>query len=251
MITGIFRASYTYVFQPQTPVGGGEPKYQITMLIPKSDNATYSAIMAEITQTLQSAIPTTFGGQAPAMPKLPIHDGDLPKASGEPWGDECRGHWVMRASSKSRPTVVDVNMQPILDINAFYSGCFARASINFFAYSSNGNKGIGCGLNNLQKIADGESLAGRSSAEDDFGGANAWGGAAPQYAPAYAPAPVTPVAPAYPAPVPTAAPQGYTPAPMPGYAPAPATPQYAPAPAAIPQINPVTGLPMVGGVMGI
>ena len=43
-----------------------------------------------------------------------------------------------------------------------------RASINLYAFNSNGNRGIACGLNNLQKISDGEPLGGKSRAEDDF-----------------------------------------------------------------------------------
>lgn len=49
-----------------------------------------------------------------------------------------------------------------------YSGCYARVSLNFYAFNSNGNKGVACGLGNIQKIRDGESLGGRSSATDDF-----------------------------------------------------------------------------------
>ena len=56
----------------------------------------------------------------------------------------------------------------ILDRNEVYSGCYARVSLNFYAFNSNGNKGVACGLGNIQKIRDGESLGGRSSATDDF-----------------------------------------------------------------------------------
>lgn len=41
-------------------------------------------------------------------------------------------------------------------------------SINFYAFNSNGNKGIACGLGNIQKIRDGEPLGGRTNAADDF-----------------------------------------------------------------------------------
>lgn len=49
-----------------------------------------------------------------------------------------------------------------------YSGVYGRVSISFYAFNSNGNKGIACGLNNLQKIKDGEPLGGHTSAEADF-----------------------------------------------------------------------------------
>jgi len=63
---------------------------------------------------------------------------------------------------------VDKNVQPILDSTEVYSGCYGRASITFYPFNTNGNRGIACGLQNLQKLADGESLGGRSRAEDDF-----------------------------------------------------------------------------------
>ena len=49
-----------------------------------------------------------------------------------------------------------------------YSGVYGRASITFYAFNKNGSKGIACGLNNLQKISDGEPLGGKNRAEDDF-----------------------------------------------------------------------------------
>lgn len=176
MLTGKFRASYAHVFEPQAPKGGGDPKYQITMLFPKSDVAAYQALRAEIDKALRDGVQNVFNGQMPARPKTPLYDGDGPRENGEPFGEECKGHWVIRASSKTKPSVVDLNVQPIIDPNAFYSGCYARATINFFAYNQNGNRGIGCGLNNVQKLADGEPLSGRTTAEEDFGGGNAWNG---------------------------------------------------------------------------
>lgn len=261
MLIGRFRASYAHVFQPATPPGGGEAKYQITMLIPKSDVNSYNAIVAEINRVLQEGIQKTFGGQMPARPSIPLYDGDGAKQNGEPWGEECKGHWVLRASSKTRPSVVDVNIQPILDPNAFYSGCYARATVNFYAYSQNGNKGVGCGLNNVQKIADGEPLSGRTTAEEDFGGANAYSGTAPAPTgygqPAYQPTAYQ--QPAYQAQAyqqptggfggaPVSQPgmtPGYT-APLVGYAPpAGSAPQQ-------PAFDPITGRPLpAGGVMGI
>lgn len=263
MITGVFRASYAHVFQPQAPQGGGEPKYQITMLFAKSDQASYQAICAAINQALEDGVQKVFGGQKPPRPKMPLYDGDGVKDNGEPFGEECRGCWVVRASSKVRPSVVDVDIQPILDPNAFYSGCYARASVNFFAYNQNGNRGVGCGLNNLQKIADGEPLSGRTTPEEDFGGKNVWNGAS-TYGMMLG-----------------STPPGQAPAPSGGYGGQPQSPGYGPAPPgagaasagyggtflnspgyafglppagtvpSAPATDPVTGMPLYGGVMGI
>jgi len=296
MLTGVFRASYAYVFEPQVPRDGkGEAKYQVTMLVPKSDTATYQAMQAEISRALQEGVQKVFGGQMPARPKTPLYDGDGVKDSGEPFGEECRGHWVVRASSRNRPAVVDREIRPIIDPSGFYSGCYARATVSFYAFNQNGNRGVGCGLNSIQKIADGEPLSGRTTPEEDFGGANAWNGPstygmqfqdhpgqpAPGCPPSLPPAPAgsgqtpqgyvpaPPPAPGCgladqgygpqlsPAPGYSPAAQGYPPArpPYPGYgqpAPAGPAPGYPPAPASgYPAVDPVTGQPSSGGVMGI
>ncbi|ASB66975.1 hypothetical protein S101413_03558 [Bacillus velezensis] len=74
----------------------------------------------------------------------------------------------MNASSKTKPGIVDRNLNHIIDSEELYSGCYGRVSINFYAFNTAGNKGIACGLNNIQKLEDGDYLGGRSRAEDDF-----------------------------------------------------------------------------------
>jgi hypothetical protein len=98
--------------------------------------------------------------------KQPLRDGDTER----PDDPVYAGCWFMNANSASAPFVVDAQCNPILDRSDFYSGCYGRASVNFYAYSASGNRGIACGLNNLQKLRDGERLGGRTSAEEDFGG---------------------------------------------------------------------------------
>lgn len=169
VVTGKVRFSYLNAFQAQVPQGGGEPKYSVTLLIPKSDTATMGRINAAIQQTISTALGTTFGGIQPPAGNTPIHDGDGLKQNGEPYGAECKGHWVMNASSKLRPEIVDADCQPIIDQTQLYSGCYGRASLRFFAYNKAGRKGVGCGLGNLQKLADGEPLGGRTTAAEDFG----------------------------------------------------------------------------------
>lgn len=170
IVTGEVRFSYVNVFTPRQPQNGqGEAKYQITILLPKTDIATKQAIDVAIQQTLQEGIPT-FGGQMPARPAIPIHDGDGVRPNGEPFGEECKGCWVFTASSKQKPEVVDANVQPIISQSEVYSGCYGRVSIRFFAYNRAGKKGIGCGLGNVQKLRDGDPLGGGTTAAQDFGG---------------------------------------------------------------------------------
>ena len=167
--TGKVRFSYLTVFQAREPQGGGAPKFSVTLLIPKSDVTTKQALDAAIAQTIQEALGTTFGGIQPPPANQPIHDGDGLRQSGEPYGPECKGCWVVNASTTQRPEVVDINCQPIIDQTQIYSGCYGRASLRFFAYNKAGKKGIGCGLGNIQKLADGEPLSGRTTAAEDFG----------------------------------------------------------------------------------
>ena len=240
--TGKVRLSYCHVWQPQAPQNGqGEAKYSVTILIPKSDVQTINAIYAEMESAKQEGISSKWNGVMPPIVKVPLYDGDGVRPSGEPFGEECRGHMVLTAGSKSQPAVVDLNVQPIINQSELYSGCYARVSINFFAYAQQGNKGVGCGLNCIQKIADGEPLSGGVSAQEAFGGSNAYnagGTAAPQYGMAQQ------------------TPQYGMPQQTPQYGMAQQTPQYGmpqqtPQQTPQQQIDPITGMPAVGGVMGI
>ncbi|MFA9380172.1 MAG: DUF2815 family protein [Acetanaerobacterium sp.] len=174
LVTGKVRISYEHLVKEYANQQGAEPKFSATLLIPKSDTATRQRIDAAIQAAIQEGTAGKWGGSRPQQPPVPIYDGDGLRPSGEAFGAECAGCWVMTASSKLRPNVVDINIQPILDATQIYSGMYARVSINFFAYNSAGKKGIGCGLGNVQKLEDGEPLGGRTTAEEDFGGAPAY-----------------------------------------------------------------------------
>jgi len=168
VVTGKVRLSYCNLFQPRAVEDGQEPKYSCTILIPKSDKVTIQKIKAAIEAAKQAGISSVFGGKLPPNLKTPIHDGDGEKPNGGEYGEECKGHYVINASSKQKPGIVDKNLNEIIDSTEVYSGCYARVSINFYAFNKSGNKGIACGLNNVQKLADGDYLGGRSRPEDDF-----------------------------------------------------------------------------------
>lgn len=253
--TNKVRASYVNIFQPRVPENGGDPKYSVTLLIPKSDTATINAIYAEIEKAKQEGAQKVFNGNIPPMCKIPIYDGDGYRANGEPFGEECKGHMVMTASAKMQPIIVNIDMQNIINPAEVYSGCYIRANINFFAYNSNGNKGIGCGLNCVQKVEDGEPLTARVSAEEAFGGANTYTGmsAAMSATPGMNMMGYT-----SPTPMQNYQAQQQMPAPMQGYQ----MPQQMPTQMqsyqtplqqqAYQQIDPITGKPLLpGGVMGL
>ncbi len=163
VVTGKVRLSYVHVFEPSAIEEGQEKKYSTAILIPKSDKETLKKIKAAV-EAAKTAGLAKFGGKIPANLKTPLRDGDEERED-QP---EYAGHYFLNASSKTKPGVVDANVQPILDSTEVYSGCYGRVSINFYAFNTAGNKGIACGLNNVQKLADGDYLGGRSRAEDDF-----------------------------------------------------------------------------------
>lgn len=252
--TGKVRLSFCHIWEPQAPQNGqGDPKYSVTILIPKTDTATLNAIYTEMAAAEQQGVASKWGGVKPPIVKNPLYDGDGVRPSGEPFGEECRGCMVMTASAKNQPSVVDLQVQPILNRADVYSGCYARVSINFFAYAQNGNKGIGCGLNAIQKIEDGEPLSGMVTAEEAFGGANAYAGVS--QAPGYPQYTAQPQAPAQPMQGQALPSYSYTAQqqPMPGYQ------SYVPPQAPVQPmqgqtlpVDPITGQPILtGGVMGI
>lgn len=234
VLTGECRLSYCNLTTPRAAQQGGEPKYSVTLLIPKTDVATKADIDAAIQAAANEALSKVWNGARPPQLRVPIYDGDGVRPSGVPFGDECKGHWVMTASTKNKPQVVGIdNINCELAPSDIYSGMYARVTIRFFGYSNSGNKGIGCGLGNVMKTRDGEALAGSASASVDFAGV----GAAPAAAPAYGVNPTAPAAPAYGVnPAAPAAPAYQPPAP----GPAAATPPWSTASG----VNPITGQPM-------
>lgn len=171
VLTGEVRLSYASLTKPRAAKQGGEEKYSVTLLIPKTDAATKADIDASIEAAAQDGMAKCWNNARPPMLRVPIHDGDGVRPSGEPFGEECRGHWVMTASSKQKPQVVDMsNIKCELAPTDIYSGMYARVTINFFAYANNGNKGVGCGLGNVMKTRDGEPLSGHADAASDFAG---------------------------------------------------------------------------------
>lgn len=168
VLTGVVRLSYANLVTPRANQQGGEPKYSVTLLIPKSDVATLNDINASMDAAYEEGVSKKWGGARPQK-KVILHDGDGLRPNGLPFGDEAKGHYVLTASSKLKPQVVGIdNINCELAPNDIYSGMYARVTINFFPYDTAGSKGVGCGLGNVLKTADGEPLSGGSSAASDF-----------------------------------------------------------------------------------
>lgn len=158
------RLSYVHILKPYARDPKSDPKYQATILVPKSDTNAKAMIDQAIEAAKRNGLANKWQGAMPQRVPTPIHDGDGLTQNGAEFGPECKGHWVFTASSAAdKPAdVVDANVQPILRATDVYSGMYANISINFFAYNHQGKKGIGCGLGPVQKVRDGEPLGGQA-----------------------------------------------------------------------------------------
>lgn len=163
--TGKVRLSYCHVWEPYAAKPDQVAKYSTVILIPKSDRETLKKIKRAQAAALELG-KGKFGGKIPNQWKSTLHDcdeeDDLEK------NPEYAGHFRMSVSSNTQPGIVDRRLDPILDKTEIYSGCYVRVSLNAFAFNTQGNKGVSFGLNHIQKMGEGDSLTGRSRAEDDF-----------------------------------------------------------------------------------
>lgn len=168
VVTGKVRLSYANIWEPTAAEADQPKKYNTIALIPKSDKATID----KVKKAVQAAIvvakeKNTFNGKNPDKIKdfgWPLHDGDELEEDDKNYA-VYKGHYYLSCKSSNKPGVVDKDLNPILEKDEIYSGCYVRLSLNFYPYKQGG---VAVGLNNIQKIADGDALAGGSRAEDDF-----------------------------------------------------------------------------------
>lgn len=163
VITNPVRLSYANIWEPKAINGSTDEKYSVSLIIPKDDTETIELIEKAV-ENAKQADKGKWSGKVPANLKLPLRDGDDEREDDEAYA----GCMFINANSKDMPGIIDLAKNKITDESEVYSGCWCRVSINMFGYNSNGNKGIGCGLNNIQKVRDNEALSGRARAEDDF-----------------------------------------------------------------------------------
>lgn len=161
------RWSFANVWEPKS-INGGTPKYSVSLIVPKSDVKTVAKIKAAIEAAYHEG-EAKLKGSGKSVPPLaaiknPLRDGDAERPDDPAYANA----YFINANATTAPGIVDVDRNPILTRSEVYSGVYGRASISFYAFNSNGNKGIACGLNNLQKVRDGEPLGGKTSAESDF-----------------------------------------------------------------------------------
>jgi hypothetical protein len=169
VVTGLVRLSYAHIFEPKS-INGSDPKYSVSLIIPKSDKQMVKVLEQAIDNAKELG-KSKWGGKIPSNLKLPLRDGDEDRPEDEAYENS----YFINANSERAPQVVGTEKDKAtgkaipLGPDEVYSGCYARASINFYPFNVNGNKGIACSLISIQKIDDGEPLAGVASApEEDF-----------------------------------------------------------------------------------
>ncbi|GCD11640.1 DUF2815 family protein [Clostridium tagluense] len=162
IITEKVRFSYANVWEPKS-INGSEPKYSVCIIIPKTDVETLKKVNAAIALAKKEGL-SKFGAGIPYNFKTPLRDGDVDRFDDSVYA----GSYFINANSNIKPGIVNKSLRPIVEQSEFYSGCYGRASIVFYAYNAEGNSGIACGLQNLQKLEEGEMLSSHSSAEEDF-----------------------------------------------------------------------------------
>jgi len=169
------RFSYVHVFNRKTKPNGEPGKYSVTLLIPKNDTETLSRIKAAIAEAKANYLERNPGKKLPEQIKTVVYDGDGIRPNGEDFGPECAGHVVFTASSSRQPAIVDKNLNPIMDPEEIYSGCYGKAIVNFYVYDTEGNRGVSAWLNGIMKCAEGEPLGGsRELTADDWAQGSDW-----------------------------------------------------------------------------
>lgn len=159
------------VFEQGLPDDNGVRYYEFDLLFsPEAQQtAEYAALKAAVVATAKKKWPdgTPEGSRNPlrkASAKKRQADGSshYPEAQFPGWT-------FMHVKSKNKPGVVDAQVREITDESEIYGGCTVRVSVGPYAYQKKGNVGVAFGLNNLQKLKDGDPIGGaKSRPEDDF-----------------------------------------------------------------------------------
>jgi len=164
------RLSFPHLFTPTSfDDTDGKKKFQTLILISKKDKGLIKAIETAIAAATEEGKSKKWGGKVPKTLELPLRDG----ADKDNAGEEFEDAFYINAKSATKPGLVKrvkgvEGLVAIDNEDELYAGCYVKVSVNFYPYDQNGKKGVAVGLNNVMFERDGERLAGRASAEDDF-----------------------------------------------------------------------------------
>ena len=163
-MTPKFRVSFPQLFEPSAMDENSKPKYGVTMLFPK--DVSLAKLKKAHDKALEEGIEKLWKGKKPKNLRSPFRDGDEEEDYCDK--DGYADHIFVRASSLQKPGVIDADKDKISDPAEVYAGCYARATVVAYAYDVAGNRGVAFGLQNVQKLKDGEAFSGRMKAEDEF-----------------------------------------------------------------------------------
>ena len=168
------RLAYVHLVEPRAAADGAEPKYSVTVIIPKTDTAN----LAVIRDASKAAKEARWGAKPPTTLRSPVRDGDEKDVTGNfVRGEEFRNSYYMNVSSK-KPVDAKIMMGGRI-VNCppehLVSGYYGSVIANFFAYETAGNKGVSAGLNGVTITKRGEPLGRRLDWEQAMEGAEDFG----------------------------------------------------------------------------
>lgn len=166
VVTPVFRVSFPAVFEAKS-FDNGPPKFSVSAVWDPSrftdaEKKLWQGMLDLCDEVSLERFKKKMG-DLPGNFKKAIRDG-AEKADLAGYGE---GLMFANLSSKMKPGLIDRDRTPILDAEDFYPGCYARATITAYSYDNKG-KGVAMGLQNLQKVKDGERLDSRTDASEDF-----------------------------------------------------------------------------------
>ena len=96
------RISFANIWEAKS-INGGEEKYSVSCVIPKSDKKTIAKIQKAVEAAKEDGKTRKWSGKIPPNLKLPLRDGDIDRPDDENYQD-C---YFLNATSKDAPQVVD------------------------------------------------------------------------------------------------------------------------------------------------
>lgn len=167
VITGEVRLSYARLITPK-PNDKGTDVWSVLLLIPKKDKATIAKLRKAAQAALDAGIANGKIKKGTSLKNgwTTLKDGDERDDLDE--APEYADHFYMNVNAYRRPGVVDRHKDPITDERDIYSGCYARVSISAYPFNyENTKRGVTFGLENVQKLREGEPLGGSAASPDD------------------------------------------------------------------------------------
>jgi hypothetical protein len=171
IVTPVARVSYPTLFVPRAYQEGDDPKFSATLMVKKDEAG--NAFADSLKKAQDAVLKTLYPKKMPMnIERYGVTDGDdVVDKEGKPV-ESAAGHWLIKASSKSKPAVVNADKSEIINAEEVYGGCWGKASIQAKAYGNPQKGGVSLELVAFQKVRDdtpfGGAAANRAAAVDEF-----------------------------------------------------------------------------------